>query len=43
MFERRKPISIGEAVKKIMEYQIAGITEYVSIDDSYGRFLSKRT
>jgi molybdopterin molybdotransferase len=41
MFERRKPISIGEAVKKIMEYQIAGITEYVSIDESYGRFLSE--
>ena len=41
MFERRKPIPIGEAVKKIMEYQLHGITEQVPIDESYGRFLSE--
>ncbi len=41
MFERREPISIGDAVKKIMDYQITGITEFVSIEDSYGRFLSE--
>ncbi|SDN14346.1 gephyrin-like molybdotransferase Glp [Bacillus sp. OK048] len=41
MLERRRPIPIGEAVKKIMEFQLTGKTEYVSIDDSYGRFLSE--
>jgi molybdopterin molybdotransferase len=41
VIERRKPIPIGEAVKKIMEYQLNGTTEYVSIDESYGRFLSE--
>ncbi|MEH7254358.1 gephyrin-like molybdotransferase Glp [Neobacillus niacini] len=41
MLERRRPIPICEAVKKIMEFQLTGKTEYVSIDDSYGRFLSE--
>lgn len=41
MLERRTPISIGEAVQKVMEHQCSGITELVSIDDSYGRFLSE--
>lgn len=41
MFERRTPISIGEAVKKIMECQMKGTTELVSINDSYGRYLSE--
>ncbi|MDQ1147109.1 molybdopterin molybdotransferase [Bacillus sp. SORGH_AS 510] len=41
MFERRNPIPIGEAVKKVMESQILGATEYISINESYGRFLSK--
>jgi molybdopterin molybdotransferase len=41
LLERRNPIPIGEAVKKIMEYQLTGSTEYVSIDESYGRFLSE--
>lgn len=41
LLERRRPIPIGEAVKKIMEFQLTGKTEYVSIDDSYGRFLSE--
>lgn len=41
MFERRTPISIGEAVQKIMEHQLKGKTELVSIDESYGRFLSE--
>ena len=41
MLERRKPIPIGEAVNKIMEFQLTGKTEYVSIDESYGRFLSE--
>lgn len=41
MFERRKPIPIGDAVKKIMEYQLKGRSEYVTIEESYGRFLSE--
>ncbi|MBY0144805.1 gephyrin-like molybdotransferase Glp [Neobacillus niacini] len=41
MLERRKPIPIGDAVNKIMEYQLDGKTEYVSIDESYGRYLSE--
>lgn len=41
MFERRKPISIGEAVAKIMDNKLKGKTEYVSIDESYGRYLSE--
>ena len=41
LLERRKPIPIGEAVKKIMSYQLSGQTEYVSIDKSYGRYLSE--
>ncbi|MBS4212165.1 MULTISPECIES: molybdopterin molybdotransferase MoeA [Neobacillus] len=41
MFERRQPIPIGEAVQKIMEYQLSGETEYINIEESFGRFLSK--
>lgn len=41
MFERRKPIPIGEAVKKVMECELSGITEHVSIVESYNRFLSE--
>ncbi|MBO0961223.1 molybdopterin molybdotransferase MoeA [Neobacillus sp. MM2021_6] len=41
MIERRKPIPIGEAVEKIMEHQLQGVTEYVSINESFGRFLSE--
>jgi molybdopterin molybdotransferase len=41
MLERRNPISIGDAVKKVMEYQLTGKTEFVSIEESYGRFLSE--
>ncbi|WP_066071087.1 molybdopterin molybdotransferase MoeA [Neobacillus soli] len=41
MLERRKPIPIGEAVKKIMEYQLQGVTEHVSINESFGRYLSE--
>jgi len=41
LLERRKPIPIGDAVNKIMEYQLNGKTEYISIDESYGRFLSE--
>ncbi|MEW9053677.1 MAG: gephyrin-like molybdotransferase Glp [Neobacillus sp.] len=41
MLERRKPIPVGDAVKRVMEFNLAGKTEYVSIDKSYGRFLSE--
>jgi molybdopterin molybdotransferase len=41
MVEFRKPIPIGEAVSRIMSYQISGKTEFVSINDSFGRFLSE--
>lgn len=41
MVEFRKPIPIGEAVERIMANQISGKTEYVSINDSFGRFLSE--
>jgi molybdopterin molybdotransferase len=41
MFERRTAISIAEAVQKVMENQCNGKTELVSIDESFGRFLSE--
>lgn len=41
MFERRRPISIGDAVKKIMEHQLHGVTEHVLIEKSYGRYLAE--
>lgn len=41
MFERRQPIPIAEAVKKIMEYEMQGVTEPISIEESYGRFLAE--
>ncbi|ULT58128.1 molybdopterin molybdotransferase MoeA [Neobacillus drentensis] len=41
MLERRNPISIGEAVTQIMKHQISGVSEHVSINESYGRYLSE--
>jgi molybdopterin molybdotransferase len=41
MLEKRTPIQIGEAVKRVMQYKLQGTTELVSIDESYGRFLSE--
>jgi molybdopterin molybdotransferase len=41
LFERRSPIPIGEAVHRIMKYQLLGVTEHVSINESFGRFLSE--
>ncbi|MDR7000826.1 gephyrin-like molybdotransferase Glp [Neobacillus niacini] len=41
MLERRNPIPVGDAVKRIMENQLAGVTEYVSIEESYGRILAE--
>lgn len=41
MVEKRTPIPIGEAVKKVMEFARKGETELISIDDSHGRFLAE--
>ncbi|WP_160724673.1 molybdopterin molybdotransferase MoeA [Bacillus sp. USDA818B3_A] len=41
MLEKRNPIPIAEAVKQIMNHQLTGETEYVSINKSYGRYLSE--
>lgn len=41
MLERRIPIPVGEAVKRIMNFAKIGQTEYVSINESYGRYLSE--
>ncbi|GHH98498.1 molybdopterin molybdotransferase MoeA [Neobacillus kokaensis] len=41
MFERRQPIPIADAVRKIMEFQSHGVIEKVLIEESYGRFLAE--
>ncbi len=41
MIERRTPIPVGEAVQRVMQYQLDGQTEYVPIQESYGRYLSE--
>jgi molybdopterin molybdotransferase len=41
MLEKRNPITIADAVKKVMEYQMPGKTEYIPITQSYGRYLSE--
>ena len=41
MVERRTPISVADAVRKVMTYEKSGQVEYVSIDESYGRYLSQ--
>jgi molybdopterin molybdotransferase len=41
MLEKRTPIPVGEAVERIMAYQKSGSIEYVSINDSFGRFLAE--
>ncbi len=40
MLEKRNPIPVGEAVSRIMKFGVTGSTEYVSINVSYGRYLS---
>ncbi|MGG7618512.1 molybdopterin molybdotransferase MoeA [Bacillus coreaensis] len=39
--EKRTPIQVGEAVKKVMSYSMRGKQELVSINESYGRYLSE--
>ncbi|WP_143833742.1 gephyrin-like molybdotransferase Glp [Oceanobacillus senegalensis] len=41
MVERRKPIKVNEAIKRIMIYQHEGSKEYTPIEQSYGRFLGE--
>ncbi|ALC91878.1 molybdopterin molybdenumtransferase [Bacillus sp. FJAT-18017] len=41
MLEMRKPISIGEAVQRIMSRKQNGQSEFISINESYGRFLAE--
>jgi molybdopterin molybdotransferase len=41
MLEKRNPITIADAVRKVMEYQTTGKTEYIPITQSYGRYLSE--
>lgn len=41
MLERRTPILVGEAVQRIMEQKIDGEVSYVTINESFGRFLAK--
>ncbi|MFD9627638.1 molybdopterin molybdotransferase MoeA [Peribacillus muralis] len=41
MVERRTPISIAEAVNKVMEYKRAGQVEWVPLEESQNRFLAQ--
>lgn len=41
MLEKRNPIRIADAVRKVMEHKKEGSTEFVSINESYGRYLSE--
>ncbi|MDT3496432.1 molybdopterin molybdotransferase MoeA [Bacillus toyonensis] len=41
MLEKRTPISVAEAVARVMEYAYLGETEKVSLIDSYGRTLGE--
>lgn len=41
MVERRKPIKVNEAIEKVMDFAQHGKGEFVSIEESYGRFLAE--
>lgn len=41
MIERRSPISVGEAVQRVMNYKLMGQTEYIPITQAFGRYLSE--
>ncbi|OCA84278.1 molybdopterin molybdenumtransferase [Bacillus sp. FJAT-27225] len=41
MLEMRKPISISEAVQRIMSIKQTGQAEFISINESFGRFLAE--
>lgn len=42
MVERRTPISVTEAVQRVMQYAKKGKKEFVRIEESEGRFLAER-
>lgn len=39
MVERRKPIKVNEAIGRVMQFARQGNSEYVPIEESFGRFL----
>ncbi|WP_282960578.1 molybdopterin molybdotransferase MoeA [Salirhabdus euzebyi] len=39
--ERRKPIKVGEAVERTMQYAISGDVRSISIEEAYGHFLGE--
>jgi molybdopterin molybdotransferase len=41
MLEKRSPISVGEAVRRVMKYKLMGQTEYIPIAQAFGRYLSE--
>lgn len=41
MVERRKPIKVNEAIEKVMAFAKSGETEFVSLEESYGRFVAE--
>ncbi|WAA09336.1 gephyrin-like molybdotransferase Glp [Fervidibacillus albus] len=41
MLERRKPITVSEAVRRVMQYKKKGTVEFVPIEQSYGRTLGQ--
>ena len=41
MLEKRKPIAVGEAVQRVMEFAFQEKVEVVSLQQAYGRFLAE--
>src|SRR5690606_39536022 len=41
MVERRKPIKVIDALQRVLKYKKSGSVQFVSIEDSFGRFLGK--
>ncbi|MDF0727011.1 molybdopterin molybdotransferase MoeA [Cytobacillus sp. S13-E01] len=41
MVEKRTPIPVAEAVKKVMSFAKTGITEKIELENSYGRYLAE--
>lgn len=41
MVERRKPIKVNETIEKVMAFAKSGETEFVSLEESYDRFVAE--
>ncbi len=41
MVERRTPISIAEAVEKVMKHKLTGHVELIPLEESQDRFLAQ--